>query len=65
MDTWRFEQAGNEFDMELVALKAGVLFTIFNHMRTINHAINFWLYVVSGRKFRQDLKAAFIQPCNY
>ena len=63
MDIWNVEQKGAEIDEQLFALKGGVLWITFNYMRTINHAINFWLYVVSGKKFRQDLKAAFVQPC--
>ena len=63
LEVWRFEVVGNTYDRELLAFKTGVLLTIFKHMRTLNHAINFWLYVVSGRRFRQNLKAAFVQPC--
>lgn len=31
---------------------------IFVHMTSLNHAINFFLYVLSGRRFREDLKTS-------
>ena len=33
--------------------------TIFFQMIYVNHAINFWLYVISGSRFTNDLKTAF------
>lgn len=33
--------------------------TVFFHMIYVNHAINFFLYVLSGSRFRNDLKKAF------
>lgn len=33
--------------------------TIFFHMLYLNHAINFFLYVLSGSRFREDLRIAF------
>ena len=63
LEVWRFEVMGNTIDRELLTFKTGVLLTIFKHMKTLSHAVNFWLYVVSGRQFRQNLKAAFVQPC--
>ena len=64
LEVWKFEVVGNTFDTELMAFKSGVLLTIFKHMRTLNHGINFWLYVISGSRFRLNLKAAFVQSCS-
>ena len=33
--------------------------TIFLNMLYINHGINFFLYVLSGSKFREDLRSSF------
>ena len=33
--------------------------TVFYQMLYLNHAINFFLYVLSGHRFRSDLKSAF------
>ena len=34
-------------------------FVVMYNFKTFNHAVNFFLYVVSGSRFRADLKAAF------
>ena len=37
--------------------------TIFLNMLYINHGINFFLYVLSGSKFREDLRSSFRRLC--
>ena len=36
-----------------------LLGTMFYQLAFVNHGVNFYLYVLSGQRFRQDLKAAF------
>ena len=62
LDVLRFEEKDNTVDLDLLSLKIGVLFSVFNYMKTLNHTVNFFLYVLSGTKFRQNLKAAFCKP---
>ena len=38
-----------------------VVSTIVYHLGFMNHAINFFLYILSGKRFRRGLKAAFCQ----
>ena len=37
--------------------------TFFLNMLYINHGINFFLYVLSGSKFREDLRSSFRRLC--
>ena len=36
---------------------------LFVHMLSLNHSINFLLYIISGSRFREDLKTAFRRLC--
>ena len=59
-----FEVGNAGIDYDLLALKADLDYT-FTNMKTLNHAVNFFLYVLSGRKFRQQLKEAFVKPSQH
>ena len=63
LEVWKFEEVGTAVDRDLLALKTNVLTIIFQQMRTLNHAVNFWLYVLSGKQFRQSLRSALCQSC--
>ena len=63
LEVWKFEGVGTAVDRDLLALKTNVLTIIFQQMRTLNNAVNFWLYVLSGRQFRQSLRSALGQSC--
>ncbi len=39
-------------------------FTLTRDLHTINYCINFFLYLISGKKFRRDFKALFCQTCS-
>ena len=42
-----------------------IVSTIVYHLGFLNHAINFFLYILSGERFRKDLKAAFCKKINH
>ena len=41
-----------------------IVSTIVYHLGFLNHAINFFLYILSGERFRKDLRAAFCKKVN-
>ena len=61
----RVEERDGGVDGDLLNLKYTLVYTIFNLMKTLNHAVNFFLYVLSGQRFRQQLKAAFIKTSHH